>query len=108
MAHATYFAPTLPSSLTLRPSRTSVTSSVPPPYRSLQAALEAAAAAQRAAADAEEMAAQQHAAFALDLRRERERLKAEHQAEVAAVWSRIASATEAGIEPRDLPRDVHG
>ena len=57
--------------------------------------------------DAEEMAAQQHAAFALDMRREREKLKAEHQAEIAAVWSRIAAATEAGVEPRDVARDVH-
>ena len=56
----------------------------------LKAALDAAAAAQRSAAAAERMASQQQAQFALTLRRERERMRAEHQADVAKVWKQVA------------------
>ena len=63
---------------------------VPRLQQELQAALDAASAAQRSAAAAEEIAAQQQASYALNLRRERERLRAEHQAEVAKVWQQIA------------------
>ena len=63
---------------------------VPRLQQELKAALEAAAAAQRSAAAAEEMAAQQQATHTLTLRRERERLRAEHQAEVGKVWAQIA------------------
>ena len=62
----------------------------------LQAALDSAAASQRAAAAAEQMAAQQQASFALTLRRERERMRTEHQAEVAKMWSQISEASELG------------
>lgn len=57
----------------------------------LQAALDAAAASQRAAAAAEHMAAQQQASFALTLRREQEKMRSEHQREVAAMWSSITA-----------------
>ena len=62
---------------------------VPRLQHELHAALGAAAAAQRSASAAEEMAAQQQASFALNLRRERERLRSDHQAEVARIYKQI-------------------
>ena len=58
----------------------------------LQAALDAAAAAQRSATAAEQQAAQQQASFALTLRREREKMRAEHQAAVAKIWQQVGDA----------------
>lgn len=59
----------------------------------LKAAVEATEMAQRAAADAQEFAAQQNARSALELRRQRERLKADHQAEMATIWAQFAGLT---------------
>ena len=74
----------------------SVAWEVPKLQHELQAALDAAAAAQRSAAAAEEMAAQQQASHALNMRREREKMRAEHQAEVAKVWAQIAEIQSEG------------
>ena len=62
------------------------------PQQELQAALDAAAAAQRSATAAEQQAAQQQASFALTLRREREKMRAEHQAAVAQIWQQVGDA----------------
>ena len=42
------------------------------------------------------MAAQQQASHALNMRREREKMRAEHQAEVAKVWAQIAEIQSEG------------
>ena len=62
----------------------------------LQAALDAAAAAQRSAAAAELLVAQQQASFTLTLRREREKMQADHLVEVNKVWQEVASLTGTG------------
>ena len=72
------------------PASLSLAWEVPRLQQELHAALSAAAAATRSAAVAEELASQQQASFALSMRRERERLRAEHQAEVSRVWKQIA------------------
>ena len=78
---------------------------VPRLQHELQAALSACAAAQRSATMAEEMAGQQQASFSLSLRRERERLRAEHQEEISRVWKQIADLQTAAATIRSPTND---
>jgi hypothetical protein len=78
---------------------------VPRLQHELQAALSACEAAQRSAVIAEEMAGQQQASFALSLRRERERLRAEHQEEISRVWKQIADLQSAAATIRSPSSD---